>query len=416
MKPFKQVLNEGVYDPAILNCIFMAGGPGSGKSYVQANVTGGLGYRLSNSDDIYETKLMASIGMDFTKYTDAEWEKSQEIRADAKRLTQKKLELWLQGRLGIIVDGTGKSAEKIKKQKEMFEKLGYDCYMIFVNTTEATAQARNKKRKRTLPEKLVSDSWKEVQSQLAEYKKMFTGKMALVHNDDQPEEVSRQLLSTNYKLIKKMTKTPVANPIGQAWITAELAAKKKSADKLVGSDDFMQNLHHWTGKEEREYITEFDSPHIYCDMDGVIADFVKFTTDHLGTKFTDDHWKDLPDDMFFQLPPMPDAKKLWGFIGKLKPAILTAIPRQGRGPISARAAKDKTKWMKKHFGVDRDRVYPVQRINKANFAKDGKDGRPNILIDDHMKNIKQFRDKGGIGIHHTSAANTIAQLKKLGFK
>ena len=72
--------------------------------------------------------------------------------------------------------------------------------------------------------------------------------------------------------------------------------------------------------------------------------------------------------------------------------------------------------MKKNFGVSRDRVYCVQRINKANFAKDGVDGRPNILIDDHMKNIKAFRDKGGIGIHHTSAAKTIAMLKKIGFK
>ena len=416
MKNFMQVLNEGVYDPSILKCIFMAGGPGSGKSYVQSNVTGGLGYKVSNSDEIYELKLSKSIGLDFTKFSDDDWEKSQEIRADAKRLTNKKTELWLRGRLGIIVDGTGKDSGKIQKSKLKFEKLGYDCFMIFVNTTLETAKKRNRMRARTLPDKVVEDMWNEVQSQLGNYKTMFGPRLVVVDNDDQPEEVSRQILQKVYRLIAKASKKEVGNPIGQAWIKAEKEAKSRAADKLMNSDDFMSNLHHWTGKEEKEYITEFDSPHIYCDMDGVVADFSKFTSEKLGKKFTDDDWDNLPDDMFAQLPKMPDADQLWGFIGKYKPAMLTAIPRPGRGPISQRAAKDKTKWMKKNFGVDRNRVYTVQRINKANFAKDGVDGRPNILIDDHMKNIKAFRDKGGIGIHHTSAAKTIAMLKKIGFK
>ena len=74
------------------------------------------------------------------------------------------------------------------------------------------------------------------------------------------------------------------------------------------------------------------------------------------------------------------------------------------------------KWMRKHFGVKEARVYAVKRIDKAKFAKDGRDGRPNVLIDDHIKNIKQFQSKGGIGIHHTSAANTIKELRKLGYE
>ena len=53
---------------------------------------------------------------------------------------------------------------------------------------------------------------------------------------------------------------------------------------------------------------------IYCDMDGVVADFIAYTTNILGHKFTDDDWDDLPVDMFLQLPPMPDARVLWGYI------------------------------------------------------------------------------------------------------
>ena len=171
-------------------------------------------------------------------------------------------------------------------------------------------------------------------------------------------------------------------------------------------------------KTFRDYLIEFDSPTIYCDMDGVLADFVKFTMEHLGHKFSDDYWHELPHDLFYQLPPMSDAKILWNFIDKQSPPpfVLTAIPREGRGPISERAAQDKMKWMRKYFGVKEARIYAVKRIDKARFAKDGRDGRPNVLIDDHIKNINQFRAKGGIGIHHTSARNTIKELRKLGYK
>jgi hypothetical protein len=41
-------------------------------------------------------------------------------------------------------------------------------------------------------------------------------------------------------------------------------------------------------------------------------------------------------------------------------------------------------------------------------------GENNILIDDREDNIQQWKDKGGIGILHTSTANTIKQLKDLG--
>ena len=163
-------------------------------------------------------------------------------------------------------------------------------------------------------------------------------------------------------------------------------------------------------------LLEFDSPQIYCDMDGVLADFENGVKDMIGGKFSDARWDELPDDFFLQLEPMKDANKLWGFIGKYDPVILTATPRSERGPISARAPDDKTRWMKRWFGVDTNRMYPVQRVNKANFATDGRDSRPNLLIDDHLKNIQAFQKAGGIGVRHTSASDTIKQLKEIGYK
>ena len=57
----------------------------------------------------------------------------------------------------------------------------------------------------------------------------------------------------------------------------------------------------------------------------------------------------------------------------------------------------------------------VRRDQKQAFAKD-RDGEPNVLIDDYIKNIKEWEEKGGIGIHHTSVPKTINDLKRLGFK
>ena len=160
---------------------------------------------------------------------------------------------------------------------------------------------------------------------------------------------------------------------------------------------------------------EFDNPQIYCDMDGVVADFLKFTNNILGTKFKDEYWSDLPLDTFAQLPKMPDADVLWGYIKQFQPFMLTAVPRESRGPIAKRAWKDKTRWMKKNFRLASDRMRIVLRKNKKNFAVDGRDRRPNILIDDHLGNIREWEGAGGIGVHHISASSTINDLKKIGF-
>ena len=165
----------------------------------------------------------------------------------------------------------------------------------------------------------------------------------------------------------------------------------------------------------KHHIMEFDNPQIYCDMDGVVADFKAFTTRYLGTDFKDEFWDDLPVDLFLQLPKMPDADMLWGYIKQFSPFMLTAIPREKRGPIAKRAAKDKTRWMMKNFKLPSSKMRIVLRKNKKNFAMDGRDKRPNILIDDHKGNIREWESAAGIGILHTSAASTINDLKKIGF-
>jgi len=56
MIKFEQ-LTEGVYDPNIFKAIFLAGRPGSGKSYVAGKTIRGEGLKVVNSDDAFESLL-----------------------------------------------------------------------------------------------------------------------------------------------------------------------------------------------------------------------------------------------------------------------------------------------------------------------------------------------------------------------
>ena len=222
MKTFHE-LQEGVYDPNIFKAIFMAGGPGSGKSYVAKRTTSGLGLKMVNSDDIYE-KMLNDAGMEATPeniYSD----KGQEIRGRAKGVTSRMKGNFLDGRLGLIIDGTGKDYSKIANQVGGLKRLGYECYMIFVNTSLDTAQEQNKKRKRTLPEKEVATMWNDVQSNIGGFQRLFgNSNFIIVDNNMAGEDVFSKVWKRCMLLIRKK----VTNRIAKSWIAKELAKKNKN--------------------------------------------------------------------------------------------------------------------------------------------------------------------------------------------
>ena len=98
------------------------------------------------------------------------------------------------------------------------------------------------------------------------------------------------------------------------------------------------------------------------------------------------------------------------YISKYKPHILSAYVEQTFDP---NCIPGKSHWARTKLGLSAGRINLVTRRQKQLYAKSG--GQPAILIDDYPKNTNQFTARGGIGIHHTSYANTIRQLKKLGF-
>ena len=102
-------LHEGVYDKGIFKAFFLAGGPGSGKTFVTAQAFAGTGLRVINSDRAFEN-AMKKAGLSL-KMPDSEQEVRDMVRARAKATTQKMLDLSLDGRLGIIIDGTADKLE-----------------------------------------------------------------------------------------------------------------------------------------------------------------------------------------------------------------------------------------------------------------------------------------------------------------
>ena len=215
MKTFNE-LQEGVYDPNILKAFFLAGGPGSGKSYVVKRTTGGLGMKILNSDDHFE-RLLKDAGLD-SKMPPEEKQPRDVARDRAKDLTTFQRKNFVRGRLGLIIDGTGKDYDKIVKQSNSLKQLGYDTHMIFVNTSLDTALERNAKRDRSVPEDIVVKSWKDVQSNIGKFSQQFKQNFIVVDNNDSEEDI----MTPVFKQIKGLLKKKVKSPVAKQWVMQQM--------------------------------------------------------------------------------------------------------------------------------------------------------------------------------------------------
>lgn len=223
-------LREGVDDPGVLKCVFMAGGPGSGKSYVSGDLFGvtpkirasfsAFGLKVVNSDSSFEYLLQAN-GIQpkdlATLHQDPDaWDKVMRLRDRAKQMTVSRQQQFEAGRLGLLVDGTGDDYRKMATKKQHAESLGYDCFMVFVNTTLDTAMQRNRKRARTLPDSIVQEIWTDVQKNLGAYQQLFGASQFLVVDNDDHKPIA----DTIHSKIREWMKRPVVNHLGREWIHA----------------------------------------------------------------------------------------------------------------------------------------------------------------------------------------------------
>ena len=151
------------------------------------------------------------------------------MRPFAKELNQQKLKLYKKGKLGIIIDGTAHDVEKVKREKKELEKLGYDTYMVFVNTNLEATLKRNDARERTVPVNVVKKRWKTVQDNLAKFKAVFKSNLQVVDNSDhlEPEEAQKKFNMLAKKGIDKFLKKPIKNKIAKNWIKKQKMLTKQ---------------------------------------------------------------------------------------------------------------------------------------------------------------------------------------------
>ena len=226
MKKLNQILREGVYDPGIFKAFFLAGGPGSGKSFVTAGAFGGTGLKTVNSDGAFERGLKK--GNLSLKMPDEEEYFRNIVRAKAKMTTATQLDTYIQGRLGLIIDATGRDLNTINSQKRQLDLIGYDSYMIFVNTSLDVALERNKNRPRTIPDYIVTNSWNQVQRNIGQFQRIFSpNRMFIVDNNRSEKELVTLTLNTASKYIRSQLRASPQNLTAKQWIAKEIEAKKR---------------------------------------------------------------------------------------------------------------------------------------------------------------------------------------------
>ena len=242
-----EFIQEGVNDPAIFKIVFVVGGPGSGKSYVSRQLgLNAMGFVTVNSDDAFEY-LMKKHDID-PKMPPEEKEKRDTIRARAKEITGKKSDLAIQGRLGIHIDGTGDDYDKIAHLKKNFERLGYDSAIVVVNTKLDIARQRNQMRARTVPDKIVTNSWYDVQDNIGRFANLFT-LFSVIDNNGDMKQTDAQITKVHTRL-QDFAKQPPSKPAATDWIasqkpqvTEKWSKKYKSSINCSNPKGFSQRAH-----------------------------------------------------------------------------------------------------------------------------------------------------------------------------
>ena len=226
MKSYEQILSEGLYDPNIFKAFFLAGGPGSGKSFVARNVFSGTGLKLVNSDIILENSLKkAGLSMSMP---DEEQYFRDILRTRAKAIVDNQIDLYVKGRLGLVIDATGRDYNIISRQFSALQLLGYDCYMVFVNTSLNVALERNAKRERVVPEYITKNSWQTVQDNIGRFQNLFgLSNFVVVDNSQSEQELVTQTMNKVNSVVRRFLGTPIKSYIAKRWMAKERMARRK---------------------------------------------------------------------------------------------------------------------------------------------------------------------------------------------
>ena len=263
-------LLEGINDPGVFKAVFMAGGPGSGKSLVAKKLGfGSMGLRPVNSDQSFEVGLKKA-GLSL-KMPESEEEQRDAVRVHAKAITAKRQDMLVKGRMGLVIDSTARDVKKLITQKRLLEGLGYETAMVFVNTSLETALDRNRQRERSIPDKIVQDNHKVVRSNMGKLQNSFgRGNFFIVDNDGDTKDLDKNTTKI-FPRLQSFVKSFPSNKMATAWKDAltmkpmknvELAAAyEHPADmdkRLFNEDEATDNLKDKQAREKEQLKIKHD--------------------------------------------------------------------------------------------------------------------------------------------------------------
>jgi hypothetical protein len=137
---------------------------------------------------------------------------------------------FLDGRLGLLIDGTARNPEAMADVKAKLEAMGYETAMIFVNTTLETSMSRVRKRKeevgRDVDAEYVKTSWEQVQRGLGKLQGMFGQQFYIVDNNRGAPDLTYVTKSIDGWLAK-----PPSRPAAKEWIRQQQQAKAGTAPR-----------------------------------------------------------------------------------------------------------------------------------------------------------------------------------------
>ena len=196
-------LNEGIQDKGIFKAVFMAGTPGSGKSYTISKIKSGkIWPRIVNTDKT------------FPLYKEDWFNNWNKISNKVKTINKNQLALYINSILPLFVDGTSNETSTVLRRTGLLESFGYDCAMIFVNTDLETSLERASKRERKVDPEFIKQVYDQTEKAKSFYKSKFQTWLEINNNEG---ELTNKVIINAYKKVSQFYDSSIRNPIGKEY-------------------------------------------------------------------------------------------------------------------------------------------------------------------------------------------------------
>ena len=227
----RDFLSESINDKGIFKAVFMAGVPGSGKTYTSATLTNGtIPLRVVNTDVWYPM---------FKK----NWDMWDSVDDKTLKLTKEQLTQYLNSCLPLLIDSTSGSQSRLIRRRGILESFGYDTSMIWVNTSLDVAIKRASQRDRKVDKEYII----QIHNELSEVKEYYRSKFSLfIEVDNNDDKLDNHDLTAIYDKMKPFFLGDIINPLGKRYVKLMRdKGWKYLMDGVISIEDIKKSIDTW---------------------------------------------------------------------------------------------------------------------------------------------------------------------------